>query len=34
MGFEKSAQKFGMIASIFTMAMWYADRETGNTAKI
>ena len=25
MGFRKSDQNFGMIASIFTMAMWYTD---------
>ena len=28
MGFGKSDQNFGMIASKFTMAMWYTDRAT------
>ena len=27
MGFGKSDQNFGMIASIFTMAMWYTDQK-------
>ena len=32
MGFGKSDQNFGMIASIFTMAMWYTDPEAWELA--